>query len=314
MRSSSFLLLLIGVVLLVILFFLGITYQLAFYLFIILMIVIVVSLFLAASLKKYNQFERAIIFRFGKFNRIGGPGWTIVLPFIEEVYQVVDVRTKMKEFDVTAFTNDDIRLRLEGTMYYTIADPRKAVLNVENYEEGLYDLIQSGVRNSIHAMTMREIFGKLDDLNDLILDETQELADKWGIAINSIQIKSVSPPEEVIQAMQRPEIAANLLQAERFRADARKIVLEAIGEGAKALDDKAVMYLYLQALKQIGESSSSKIVLPMQFFGGGGEGGSAENALLGLSAAAMASLGGPQNVQNAIESIKQKILSSGSNK
>ncbi|MCW1293789.1 MAG: hypothetical protein QXV66_02335, partial [Candidatus Rehaiarchaeum fermentans] len=89
---------------------------------------------------------------------------------------------------------------------------------------------------------------------------------------------------------------------------ARKIVLEALGEGAKSLDDRAVMYLYLQALKQVGESSSSKIVLPMQFFGPSGSGGNAEGALLGLSAAAIASLGGQENVQNAINAIKDKIV------
>lgn len=152
---------------------------------------------------------------------------------------------------------------------------------------------------------MRDVFGELDKLNDMVFDACQTLAEKWGIGIESVQIKTVAPPEEVIQAMQQPEIAANLLQAQKFKADARKIVLEALGEGAKSLDDRAVMYLYLEALRQIGESSSSKIVLPMQFFSGG-EGG-AEGALLGLSAAAIASLGGQQNVQNAIEAIKKKI-------
>ena len=109
--------------------------------------------------------------------------------------------------------------------------------------------------------------------------------------------------------MQQPEIAANLLQAQRFKAEAQKIVMEAIGEGSKSLDDRSIMYLYLQALKQIGESSSSKIVLPMQFMQNAG---SMLGGMAGLSTTALASLGGQENVQNVIDKIKEKISQSNS--
>ena len=104
--------------------------------------------------------------------------------------------------------------------------------------------------------------------------------------------------------MQQPEIAANLLQAQRFKAEAQKIVMEAIGEGSKSLDDRSIMYLYLQALKQIGDSSSSKIVLPMQFMQNAG---SMLGGMAGLSTTALASLGGQENIQNVIDKIKEKI-------
>ena len=193
---------------------------------------------------------------------------------------------------------------MEGTIYYQIVDPEKATLQIDNYGQGLSNLVQSAVRNAIASLTMRQVFGSLDRLNDILADAIRHMTWKWGIDVPSVQLRSVSPSNEVIQAMQQPEIAANLLQAQRFKAEAQKIVMEAIGEGSKSLDDRSIMYLYLQALKQIGESSSSKIVLPMQFMQNAG---SMLGGMAGLSTTALASLGGQENVQNVIDKIKEKI-------
>ncbi|MBE5728407.1 hypothetical protein IHE51_00935 [Candidatus Parvarchaeota archaeon] len=289
----------------VILFFAGIYFQVAYDLFLILLVILIIVLFFIGFVKKYTQFERGIIFRLGKFNRVAGPGWAIVIPFFEQEYKRVDVRVKMMDVQSDeAFTADDIRLSVSGTIYYQIKDPEKATLQIDNYGQGLNTLIQSTVRNTVAGMTMRQVFGSIDKLNDIMADAIRHATYQWGIDVPMVQIRTVSPPQEVVQAMIQPEISANLLQAQRFKADAQKIVMEAIGEGGKALDDRSIMYLYLQALKQMGESSSSKIVLPMQFFQGlGGMAG----GLAGLSTTAIASLGGQQNVQNVIDSIKQKI-------
>jgi regulator of protease activity HflC (stomatin/prohibitin superfamily) len=310
MSPGEFWVFIVGIVTLVLLFVLSLFMPSFFYVFLVIFLLLLASIFFITFVKQYSQFERGIIFRLGKFNRIAGPGWAIVIPFFEEEYKKVDVRVKM--MDVSSqdiFTADDLKLSLDGTIYYQIVDPEKATLQIDNYGQGLSNLVQSAVRNSIASFTMRQVFGSLDRLNDILADAIRHMTWKWGIDVPSVQIRSVSPSNEVIQAMQQPEIAANLLQAQRFKAEAQKIVIEAIGEGGKSLDDKSTMYLYLQALKQMGESSSSKIVLPMQFMqnAGGMLGGMA-----GLSTAAMASLGGQENVQNVIDKIKEKISQSNS--
>jgi hypothetical protein len=88
---------------------------------------------------------------------------------------------------------------------------------------------------------------------------------KWGIDVNMIQLKEVIPPMEIAIAMQGKEIASNDLQAERFRTEAKKLVMKAVGEGAKNLDDRAMMYLYIEALKAMGEGPGSKIIFPAEF-------------------------------------------------
>lgn len=293
-----------GVVLVISLFFLGMLVPAFFYLFVVALFIVVFAVFFVTSVKKYNQFERGIIFRLGKFNRVAGPGWAVVIPFFEEQYKKVDVRVRMLDMNCQdVFTQDDIKVALDGTIYYQIVDPEKATLQIDNYGQGLTTLVHSAIRNAIASISMRQLFGSLDTLNDVLANAIRHMTWKWGIDVPTVQIRSIAPSPEVIQAMQQPEIAANLLQAQRFKADAQKIVIEAIGEGAKALDDRSIMYLYLEALKQMGESSSSKIVLPMQFMQPGG----ALGGLAGLSAAALASLGGQENVQNVISEIKDKI-------
>ncbi len=299
----------IGVIALVLLLASSIFFSALFYLFIAIFIVLLGSIFFIVFVKKYSQFERGIIFRLGKFNRITGPGWAVVIPFFEQEYKKVDVRVKMMDLSSqNIFTADDLKLSIDGTIYYQIVDPEKATLQIDNYGQGLSNLVQSAVRNSIASLTMRQVFSSLDRLNDILADAIRHMTWKWGIDVPSVQIRSVSPSNEVIQAMQQPEIAANLLQAQRFKAEAQKIVIEAIGEGGKSLDDKSIMYLYLQALKQVGESSSSKIVLPMQFMQGAGN---MLGGIAGLSATALASLGGQENVQNVIDKIKEKISRAG---
>ncbi|EFD92910.1 MAG: band 7 protein [Candidatus Parvarchaeum acidophilus ARMAN-5] len=308
MSSEEFWFFIIGIIALILLLVMSPIFPDFFYLFLLIFIIIIAVIFFIAFVKKYSQFERGIIFRLGKFNRVAGPGWAIVMPFFEQEYKKVDVRVKM--LDISSqdiFTNDDLKLSLDGTIYYQIIDPEKATLQIDNYGQGLSNLVQSAIRNAIASLSMRQVFSNLDKLNDILEDAIRHMTWKWGIDVPSVQIRSVSPSNEVIQAMQQPEIAANLLQAQRFKAEAQKIVIEAIGEGGKSLDDKSIMYLYLQALKQLGESSSSKIILPMQFMQNSG---SMLGGIAGLSTAALASLGGQENVQNVVDKIKEKISQS----
>ena len=124
MSPGEFWVFVVGIIALVALFLLSIFIPSLFYAFIIIFIVLLAVIFFITFVKKYSQFERGIIFRLGKFNRIAGPGWAIVVPFFEEEYKKVDVRVKM--MDITSsdiFTADDLKISLDGTIYYQIVEP-----------------------------------------------------------------------------------------------------------------------------------------------------------------------------------------------
>jgi len=125
---------LIAFIIFIALWFLFPTFQLIMKsIFVILVIYVLFVLFV----KKYDEYERGIIFRIGKFNRVAGPGWSIVIPFIEKEFTRLDVRTRMLNLYVPmAFTKDDLRLKMDGVVYYRIVDASKAVLQIENYIAG----------------------------------------------------------------------------------------------------------------------------------------------------------------------------------
>jgi len=228
--------------------------------------IILFAIFYIFFIKKYDEFERGIIFRMGKFNRVAGPGWSIVVPFFEKEYSRIDARTKMIDMSIgEAYTLDDLRLDINGLFYYRIIDPEKAILKIENYTKGVQNLIISQVRNVIGRMNMREIFSNLSRLNDLLAESIKKDVLRWGIDVNMVQLKEVIPPMEIALAMEKKEIAANDLQAARFSAEAKKVVMKALGDGAKNLDEKAMMYLYIEALKEMGSGEGSKILFPAEF-------------------------------------------------
>jgi regulator of protease activity HflC (stomatin/prohibitin superfamily) len=261
------------------------------------LILFFVAIFFAFFVKKYGEVERAIIFRLGKFNRIAGPGWAVVIPFFEREFQKLDVRTKMVSlFIPQIFTSDDLRLRINGIVYYRIKDPEKAALKIENYLAGLKNMIVSETRNLMAGMSMRELFASLDKLNQLLADKIRHSTWIWGIDVPMVQIKEITPPEEIAVAMQKKEISAQMLQAQKFNAEARRITIEAIGEGAKKLDDAGVMYLYLKALEELGKGSATKIIFPMQFL----------NAMKTVGTGF--GLGTGLDMGQAIDAVKSKIL------
>ncbi|MDD5182184.1 MAG: SPFH domain-containing protein [Candidatus Nanoarchaeia archaeon] len=261
---------------------------------------IVVVIFFKLFIKKYDETERAIIFRFGKFNRIGGPGWTLFIPFFEKEFQRIDIRTKTAELFVpVAFTSDDLRLKIDGVIYYRITDPSKALLKIDNYMIGLSDMMKSETRNLIASMSMRQVFSKLDDLNDILADKIRHATWQWGIDVPMVQLRGIMPPDEIAVAMQQKEIESQYMQAAKFKAEAKKIVMEAIGAGAKSMDDRAIMYLYIKALEEMSKGSATKIVLPMQFAGIMDKLGEGMGTGIGLGAGL--------DLQDAIKAVKEKI-------
>lgn len=259
-----------------------------------------VVFFFRFFVKKYDEYERGVIFRIGKFDRVSGPGWSIVMPYFEKEFARIDIRTNMMNLIVpTAFTQDDLKMNLSGFIYYRINDPSKAVLKIKSYITGLRGIVSSETRNVIGSMTMRELFANLDKLNELLAERIRHSTWKWGIDVPMVQVEGVRPPDEIINAMREKTIAKERLQAQRFRAEAKKIAIEAIGEGAKKLDDRAIAYLYLMALQEIGKGKATKLVFPMKFF----------NVVEDLGKGFTKNLKGAGiDISDAITAFKEKIL------
>ncbi|MDD5417280.1 MAG: SPFH domain-containing protein [Candidatus Nanoarchaeia archaeon] len=248
--------------------------------------------------KKYDEYERGIIFRLGKFNRITGPGWTVVIPFFEKEYTRVDVRTNMMDLFVpSAFTKDDLRIKLNGFIYYRIDNPRKAVLKIKDYSRGIKNLIVSETRNVIGSLKMRDLFSKLDELNDILADKIRHHAWKWGVYVPMVQIEGIYPPDEISEALEKKTIEKEMMQAQVFKAEAKRIAIEAYGEAGKSLDDRALMFIYIKALEELGRGKSTKIIFPAKFF----------ESISDITKSVSSSLGKNIDLSEVVEAFKNNI-------
>jgi len=217
-------------------------------------------------IKKFQHYERAVIFAFGRFSRIAGPGWSIVIPFMEEVKEVYDVRTTSMKLKVPlSLTKEEIRLRIVGTLYYKVEDPKKAYLEIQNLVYNIKEIAEAEVRNFVSKISFNYILANIDKINELFVDRLKHLTLKFGIGIDLFELDEIRPPEELVDAMQNVEIEEEKYQAQKFRALANKVVITAIGEAAKSLDQRAISYLYVKAIEGIEKDKASKIVFPMEF-------------------------------------------------
>lgn len=201
-------------------------------------------LFIARSLFLVRQAEAIVIERFGRYQRILGPGLHVIVPFIDNTrsvtwsyvegdnkryYRVVktfsrlDLRESVYDFPKqNVITRDNVTMEISALLYYQITDPKAAVYEASNLPEAIEKLTQTTLRNVIGSLDLDESLVSRDQINErlrLILDEA---TDKWGVKVNRVELQEVNPPADIRQAMEKQ------MRAER---DRRAIILEA--EGAK---------------------------------------------------------------------------------
>ncbi|MBN2518075.1 MAG: hypothetical protein JXB14_04475 [Candidatus Altiarchaeota archaeon] len=222
------------------------------------------ALFVFGSLVFLEQFERAVVQRFGKFNRVAGPGWTFILPALEK-YNVVDVRIKTLDlYGYEVITKDKIRMYLDIVVYAKVVDPYKAVLLVRDINLAVLNFLTSIVRETAGNMTAEEVISNVARVNELLAGERDRLKKEWGVDLISVEIQEIRLPESVQESMHELRSAEYQRQVIEQQAYAREAMINAIQRAATKLDSPALSYLYLEALKKVADGKSTKIIFPME--------------------------------------------------
>ncbi|HZX33974.1 MAG TPA: SPFH domain-containing protein [archaeon] len=215
-----------------------------------------------------KDYERAVIFRFGKVNRVGGPGWAVLFPPLES-FEHVDLRTKV--IDVPRqdiITKDNIEVNIDAVIYLKVNKDNASVINsiveVEDYVKASQLLILSVLRDKAGSMTMAELISNVEDLNKAIKEELERVSKKWGIGVEEAAIKDINIPKTVLEAMHEQKAAVQRKLARIELAEASKAEINAIKEAAENLSDKTVAYYYIKALEKLGEGKRTKFIFPME--------------------------------------------------
>ncbi len=215
------------------------------------------------------DYQRAIIYRFGKVHRVGGPGWAFVWPIIEEV-DLVDLRTKtidVPKQDVV--TKDGIEVSIDAIIYLKIKKDNQSVVNsvieVEDYVGASQLLVVSTLRDVIGSMNLGEVISSIELVNAQLKETLEKTSKNWGVMVDSVEIKDIQIPETVLNAMHEEKAAVQQKLARMERALAHKAEIEAVKEAAKGLDENALAYYYIRAIENMSKTKGSKVFFPAEF-------------------------------------------------
>ncbi len=231
-------------------------------------ILLVVVLAAAASfsprLVEFKEYERGVLFSFGKFKRVVGPGWVMILPAIQS-YERVDLRTQQLDIPMQdVITNDEIRLKLDAVVFLKIVDPKKAVIEIKDLHKAIGQLLFSEIRNQVNKMPLEEVLEKTEDINAAMHGSLKEVEDSWGIKTVQVKVQDITLPEKLARAMQDRKEALEYKAKLETEANARRVAIEVLDEATRKMDDKTFAYMYLEALKRVADGRSSKIIFPME--------------------------------------------------
>lgn len=218
---------------------------------------IVIVWILLISIKQIDEYQRGILFSFGKFSRILKPGWHIVLPIINRVVKV-DIRTKTVDVpEQEAITRDNVSIRINAVLYYKIFDASKAVISVENYNYAVSQLAQTTMRNVVGSVTLDELLSERDKLSTQICQIVDEATDPWGIKVENVQLKDIALPEELKRVISRVAEAEREKQAVITKSQGEVEASENLARAAEVMGSTPGA-LHLRTLATLNDLSSDQ--------------------------------------------------------
>src|SRR5947199_6405613 len=271
-----------------------------------LIVLIVLAIFVfivaAAGVRIVPQARAGIVERLGRYTRTLSPGLTLIVPFVDRVKPLLDLREQVVSFPPQpVITEDNLVVGIDTVIYFTVTDPKAATYEVANPLQAIEQLTVTTLRNVIGGMTLEETLTSRDNINNQLRLVLDEATGKWGIRVNRVELKSVEPPRTVQEAMEKQMRAerdrrATILTAEGVKqsqiltaeGEKQSAVLKAEGARTAAIlkaegDSKAIgtvfqaihegrpdqellSYQYLQMLPQLAQGPANKIfVIPSEF-------------------------------------------------
>ena len=222
-----------------------------------LIIIIFFLILFLSSIKQINEYERGILFRFGKFKRIMNPGWKMVIPIID-FYKKVDIRTKAVDVpEQETITKDNVSVKINAVIYYKIFDASKAILAVEDYYYAVGQLAQTTMRNVVGSVTLDVLIADREKISEEICKIIDKATDPWGIKVENVELKDVSLPQEMKRVIARAAEAEREKIAVITKASGEVEASNNLAKAAKIMSDTPGA-LHLRTLSTISDISSDQ--------------------------------------------------------
>jgi len=229
-------------------------------------IAVVVIFFILSWIKVLKEYERGVIFRLGRvLDKPKGPGLILVLSPIDKLVRI-SLRTIV--FDVPPqdiITRDNVSVKVNAVVYFRVVDPKRAVIEVQDYMYATSQLSQTTLRSVLGQADLDELLSERDKLNSRLQTIIDEHTDPWGIKVSMVEIKHVDLPQEMQRAMAKQAEAERERRAKIIHAEGENQASAKLLEAANTMSQNptTLQLRYLQTLVEIGAENSTTIVFPM---------------------------------------------------
>jgi regulator of protease activity HflC (stomatin/prohibitin superfamily) len=265
-------------------------------------VALIVLVVLARTVRIIPQARAAVVERLGRYSRTLSPGLALVVPFVDRIRPMIDLREQVVSFPPQpVITEDNLVVSIDSVIYFQVTDPKSATYEIANYIQAIEQLTVTTLRNVIGGLALEKTLTSRDEINDRLRGVLDEATGKWGIRVNRVELKAIDPPASIQDSMEKQmradrEKRATILQAEgqkqsailtaegektaailRAEGQRESAILNAEGQ-AKAIDTvfraihegrpdpQLLAYQYLQMLPQIAQGDSNKVwIIPSEF-------------------------------------------------
>jgi regulator of protease activity HflC (stomatin/prohibitin superfamily) len=231
-----------------------------------LIVAAVVVLYIISSIQILAEYERGVIFRLGKLLPYPkGPGVVLVFRPIDRMVRI-SLRTVVHDVPPQdIITRDNVSVKVNAVVFFRVIDPRKAVVEVENYVYATSQLAQTTLRSVLGQAELDDLLAQRDRLNQELQQILDHLTDPWGIKVSAVEVKHVDLPENMQRAMGRQAEAEREKRAKIIHAEGELIASDKLAQAAAIIDREpsAITLRYLQTLTEIGVEKNTTVVFPL---------------------------------------------------
>lgn len=220
---------------------------------------------LFSAVRILREYERGVVFLLGRFYKVKGPGFIIIIPFIQQMVRV-DLRTIVMDVPTQdVISQDNVSVHVNAVVYFRVIDPQKAIIQVEHYYDATSQLAQTTLRSVLGQHELDEMLSERDKLNNDIQSILDSQTDAWGIKVANVEIKHVDLDESMIRAIAKQAEAERNRRAKVIHAEGELQASEKLMAAAEILSrqPQALQLRYLQTLTEIAGDKSSTIVFPL---------------------------------------------------
>jgi len=260
-------------------------------------IIVAISI-LSSAIKIVREYQRLVVFRLGRSIGKKGPGVVFLLPVVDRAVWV-DLREFFLEIpSQTCITKDNAPINIDFLIYFKVFDPDLSVIQVTDFAGAARGIATTTLRAVVGDISLDDVLAKREQINQVLRTKLDEVTERWGVKVTTVEIREILPPREVQEAMTRQMSAersrravvtealgnreaavtvaegqkqAAILKAEGdrqaaiLRAEGFSLALDKIFSVAKNIDSKTLTLQYLDALKSLGEGAATKFIFPLEF-------------------------------------------------